>query len=165
LRKLCSVASRLSVTSDASAISSYSFHVLGRGLPNGKAGLLAGSSLLALAALSLSGGPAHAGCPENVDNLDNTVTCTDAPLNPYTPPSTLLNGADTINLNSGTANGSVSGGGGPDTFNLRGATVNGTLFGGEASTDLIGDPFRDPQPNHVDTFNLNAGTINAPALR
>ena len=74
----------------------------------------------------------------------------------------MLNGADTINLNSGTLGGSISGGGGPDTFNLNDATVNGTLNGGEASTDIRGDPLRDPQPNHVDTFNLNAGTINAP---
>ncbi len=55
------------------------------------------------------------------------VTCTDASPNPYPAPTSLENGEDTINLNSGTENGSISGGGGADTFNLNGATVNGTL--------------------------------------
>ena len=34
----------------------------------------------------------------------------------------------------------------------------GYAIGGESSTDILGDPSRDPQPNHIDTFNLTAGT-------
>ena len=131
----------------------------------GKALLFCGSSLIALSALPLTLGPALAGCSGDLPpgNQDDIVTCTGAAPDPYQPPSTLENGRDTINLDGGTANGSISGGGGADIFNLTGATVNGTLFGGESSTDQPGRPTRGPQPNLIDTFNLDSGAINAPA--
>jgi outer membrane autotransporter protein len=124
--------------------------------------LLRGSSIVALAALSLCfGSPARAGCEGDFSqpNKDNVITCTGTDSNPYVlQPDDLENGADTINLISGTGNGSISGGGGPDRFKLEGATVNGTLIGGESSNRAA-----QPQPEHIDTFNLNSGVINAPA--
>ena len=117
-----------------------------------KAGLLGGTSLIALAALSLSfASPARAGCTGDVppSNQDDRITCTDAGPNPYPVPDTLRNGEDTINLDSGIAEGGIqgiSGGGQSDTFNLDGATVNGTLFGGESATEfVVARPA--PQPN------------------
>ena len=134
MREMGSVASHLGAISGASAVSSYTFHALCPGLPHRKAGLLGGTSLIAIAALSPSlGNPAWAVCSPDPTPQNDNITCTGATPN---PPVTLLNGADTISLNSGTMGGSISGGGGPDTFNLNDASVNGTLNGGEASTDL-----------------------------
>ena len=112
--------------------------------PCTKAGLLGGTSLIALAALSLSfAGPAQAGLLRSAAEQPRRQNYLHRrPAEPVQPSIHAENGDDTINLDSGIANAGIqgiSGGGGRDTFNLNGATVNGTLFGGESSTDIVGN--------------------------